>query len=307
MLINNLPPELFNMILSFTDSIGIVIGQFVSQEWYKECNYIRRKLDLPFQVIFVKEVGKNGYLNILKWLPRILIIRTLNFDTLILQVIKYGHINIFKWLWDNFELKTEYHLVCNQAAKYNRVDILNLFENIPSDMIDSIILFRIAVKECSIDVLKWLDDTDNTVRPKNENCNTRNIYHGALKNDRLDVFQWLYNHHFPLYNFMNDAIFQNSINIIKWYYETFLPIWDTTIYNTAVLNDKRDVIKFFIEIGIPLNYDACYYAILNSNLELLEWLVNHNFPFDKSRCMETAINLERARGNKDIIKWLENK
>lgn len=104
------------------------------------------------------------------------------------------------------------------------------------------------------------------------------------------------------YMVLAEAIENENIKIINWFFKNNSDIADFPFHKACEVGNI-DIIKILKNNNIHGNYQSlsCSYAVLGNNLDLLKWLIQNGYQFNKSSYIEAVRN-----GNLKILKYLLN-
>ena len=97
----------------------------------------------------------------------------------------------------------------------------------------------------------------------------------------------------------------NSLIYLKWarslnypWTEQYERIPEKNICVNAILNGDLNLLQWAVENGCPWGYGTCAYAALEGRLDILQWAREKGCPWDEDTCSYAAEN-----GHLKIIQW----
>ena len=153
--------------------------------------------------------------------------------------------------------------------------------------------FNICAKNKRIDLLEWL--YEKGLRPPSK------IYSDIAEEGDLDVVKWLRSKNIPIHeNTLNDYIPNSTLEVLDFFYNEgcrFNASTHELFSNYQILPDK---IKWMIDHGFEMNQDIFENITRNGCSKSLEFILTNNFPIDRKRIMEIAIESQ----NEEILQIL---
>jgi hypothetical protein len=240
----------------------------------------------------IEEAAENGYFGLVKYAQKIGYLIT---DVVALRAAEKGHVNILQYVFDNITsmLYTEHHtfsskivhndlqpkcyfnLIGKYAAKNGHLDCLKLAHNFGIKL-DKHIPINAAIRG-HLDCLKYA--YENGAPLTKEVCYYSAIGHlQCLEYAHKNGCIWdskLYEH----------AIIGGDLDSIKYAYENGCT-WNDKICEDAALLNFLDILKYAIEHDAPKNSNVCNRAASKGNYECLKYAYEHGCDFDENICYE---------------------
>jgi hypothetical protein len=170
-----------------------------------------------------------------------------------------------------------------------------------------------AIEEENIKILEWA---------KNERISwalDKLPFDEICKNDNIVVLDWIFNNEPALYNKLVDpykpgfyiSIGKNgAINIMHWLENKIKKI---TFSNTIIIVQEAakyghlNIVKWILSnytTSESQQKNICYNALKSSNIDLIKYLFDNNYAFDKETTMSCVCSQSK---NFDLIKYVYNK
>lgn len=278
-------------------------------------------------------ISMNGNLNLLKKLH--------DFSAGVYYgAISGGHVHILNWLHENnYEFDKEiYSIYCTEPKQFIPVTqwimahnySLNEFvfiAGVKTNSLENILwliehncpynefVFYAATDIGNIEILKHLHERgysfyDNKI-VSNYGANS------LAKNGHFATLQWWYSINSASFNrntFIS-AILGSHLNIIEWmaqlpeYSEHYINVNDDiSCYFYAIEKNKEEkthILNWLYDNGHSLLDESLLYAFAArfNRINILQWLLDHNCPFDIDDLECLTIEATRS-GNLDILKWM---
>jgi len=293
--INDLPKEIFMIIIDDLNESDIVMVSFSCKKWNNMMIEEISELS-ELQSELTKHAAYFGYKAVLEWAKSC--DYRWNNETAS-YAAQGGHLEILKWLreekyyWDRS--------VVEDAAFGGQIEVLKwLWKEKSCKYYWTESVYNHAASGGQIKVLKWLF---NKGLQFEEEAILRAAYTGQLK-----VLKWFYNKNarsgFGLTIWL--AAKKGHLKVLKWLFRVEKNMMMTS--NFAVIAAKKghsDILKWIWDKKLPINYVDCIkYVARNGDLEILKWMIEVYDPK-----LDTILVISRAaakKGHLDIFKWIKD-
>jgi len=224
-----------------------------------------------------------------------------------------GCINIIKYIYNiyGFPYYKKY-VVCNNAAKYNHIEILKWLyheTDFGEDIFKSVSIYDEAVDGGNLEILKWLYYTFNKHHNKRRPI-TKGLCEIAAQKGNLEILKWCVEYNYGCEHVedinVNDicvcAALSGNIDMMKYLIEELFGIMDERMTRNAAIMGHKDMLFWLLENGCPYNYSTSIELSNNRHYELLKIFVENGY-----KCCENALINVAINGNFELLKWLDSK
>ena len=128
----------------------------------------------------------------------------------------------------------------------------------------------------------------------------------ALLNDNPELLEWMYKRGAIL----NSDVYNAALSLSKTKIETLEWLkkrgctWNDQTFECACEDDNDlELIKYLYDDGCIPTELVFYYCVINRDISILEWIYNHNFPYNERNCVRIAIEEDSL----DVLEWMNSK
>ncbi|ARF09627.1 ankyrin repeat protein [Indivirus ILV1] len=219
--------------------------------------------------------AKEGYFEIVKWLHQ----NKCKFNKYTLADAAFSKkLPLVQYLYEH-GCEQNRHTIAGAIIGGN-LDILKYLVSNNCEMPSPKTLAKVSGSASSIDIVEYIIGNY-----------FNNGYHNligmvrmrAAKNGNIKVLEWAKLHGFPFRYCLENAAAGGELNTIKWLLDNTSFILNVHVFANACGSGNLKLVKWLFDEKCPYNELAYINAIFHQCIDILEFLYENNFPFDREK------------------------
>lgn len=185
------------------------------------------------------------------------------------------------------------------AAREGRLEILKYLREIGYALDSGI--YVVAARNGHTNIIEWANEEN--IKPN------YSASREAILNGHLETYKWLISHGWSVSDAdqaIRNAIKEDYFDILIYCFPFRKMSYDI-IFQRAIANNRKSMVKWLHNQHPYKCSNATVIACANGKLEILKWLVKHEYPLNQKCCLSSALcEYEMSNDTRyiEIIEWI---